>query len=154
MNISSLQTEYNLLVVATSQLANMAAKPEAPDPLESLQLRRTFGLLLITHLKRAMWEIYPQRLASTDSRIAAEARFAVSAAAELAHEFADYSQRWTNDTIAPGWSFYCRDTAELIRSVRSFLQREQQDLLEEESESRGPKVFLTRVPFESPRSAA
>lgn len=145
MHEPSLQTEHDLLVVATSQFASMIAKPEAPDPLESFQLRRTFGLLLVTHLKRTLWEIYPQRLANPDRKTAADASLAIREAAELAHEFADHSQRWTNDTIASGWPLYRKDAAKLIRSVRSFLAREQQDLLEEEVAVRGFRLLLTRA---------
>jgi hypothetical protein len=106
----------------------MTSQPRPYDQCDLLQVRRRFGLLLTTHLKRALWAIYPQMLASEDRDVADAARRGMYATGLLDRHHKEHTSRWTATTITLAWPHYVREAEQLIDAVLQRLEQERAEI--------------------------
>ena len=128
MECEVFEAERDSLISLAGCLRVMVSQPRPFDQYELLHIRRRFGMLLTTHLKRALWVVYPAMLASPDRTIADAARRAMHATGLLDRFHKEHASRWTATTITLAWPHYAREADQFIDTVLQRLEQERAEI--------------------------
>lgn len=112
--VSALAAEHRQIAAMARALAATVSGDALPDPLAFLQFRHEFGRVLIRHLKREEWSVYPQLTAHCDPRVRALAEQLCAESQRFSAAFADYAGRWTAQKIEADWECFRVETLLIV----------------------------------------
>jgi hypothetical protein len=132
------------LLSISSRLASVIARDIPPPANVLYDLRQEFASILIRHLKAEDWLLYPKLLRSSDPSVVQIAQFFVNEMGGLALAFREHSERWGAYAIDSDWAGYRRETAQLLKTLKTRITREDRDLY--------PLCNASVMPTETPES--
>ncbi len=127
-DLTKLRDEHSEIVKIVGKLRYLISQPSPPPQLHLFALRHELSATLIAHLKTEDWILYPELMASADTRVAAIAREFSEKMGGLARAYRDHCQSWSADAIAADWAGYCSASRGLIDALNSRITRENRDL--------------------------
>jgi hypothetical protein len=127
-DLKQCQEGHRQLLGISSRLADVIARDVPPPARVLYDLRQEFASILIRHLKAEDWLLYPKLLRSSDPRVVQIAQFFVNEMGGLATAFRDHSERWGSYAIGSDWAGYRRETAQLLKTLKTRITREDRDL--------------------------
>jgi hypothetical protein len=137
------QDGHRQLLSISSRLASVIARDTPPPANLLFNLRQEFASVLIRHLKAEDWLVYPKLLRSSDPSIVHIAQFFVSEMGGLALAFREHSERWGAYAINSDWASYRQETAQLLKTLKTRITREDRDLY--------PLCSVSVMPAKSPQ---
>ena len=123
-----LRGEHDDLVALAVQLGYYVEAPQPPSDTADMTafhaVRTRMRNVLIAHLKREDWVLYPALIASSDHRLVDTARDFIYEMGTIAALFTDYSRKWMPDAIAADWTGYCAETRAILTALATRIERE------------------------------
>jgi len=138
------QDGHRQLLSISSRLASVIARDIPPPANVLYALRQEFASILIRHLKAEDRLLYPKLLRSSDPSVVQIAEFFVNEMGGLALAFREHSERWGAYAIDSDWAGYRRETAQLLKTLKTRITREDRDLY--------PLCNASVMPTETPES--
>ncbi|WP_298398568.1 hemerythrin domain-containing protein [Sphingobium sp.] len=126
MDIGELRLQHAEIGRAADRLAELTAIPDKPTTVGAI--RWHLARLLMTHLALEDRILYPALLQADDADVRAATQTLQIDTGRLAEHFSLYMTAWSDDRIAREWPSFCRETHQMLSTLRKRIEREEETL--------------------------